>query len=177
MLTPSFFERCAVDVARDLLGCNLTISGVGGTIVETEAYTRDDPASHSYRGPTLRCAAMFGAPGSAYVYRSYGVHWCLNVVCLPGQAVLFRALEPLVGLQIMVIRRNTEVPTLLCSGPGRIGQALGVGLHHNTHPLEITPSDAGPVEVLHGPRIGITRAADRPWRFGMRGSKFLSRRF
>lgn len=145
-------------------------------IVETEAYTTDDPASHSFGGPRGRNRSMFGPPGLAYIYRSYGIHWCLNVVCRTGEAVLFRALEPLDGLEAMAARRGTDDPRGLCSGPGKIGQALGLdGRHDGTDILRLYP--APPVAVVTGPRIGITRATDRAWRFGLAGSPFLSRRF
>ncbi len=178
-----FFARPAPVVAGDLLGCRLLLADTGGLIVETEAYDRDDPASHSVRGPTLRNAAMFGPVGHLYVYRSYGMHWCLNIVCgeAPGSAVLIRALQPTAGLLAMQERRGIEVPRLLASGPGRVCQALGVAGHHNgasvtSPPFTLQPR-AVPVDVATGPRIGITRAAERPWRFGLRGSPFLSRRF
>lgn len=168
--------------ARDLIGWTLTVNGVGGRIVETEAYHHEDPASHSFSGPTPRNAVMFGPPGVLYVYRSYGIHWCLNLVCGdgPGSAVLLRALEPTVGLSQMSERRGTNDPRLLCSGPGRLGQALAVtraqnGLRLDEPPFELIPGD--PVDVVVGPRIGITKAMDVPWRFGERGSRFLSKPF
>jgi DNA-3-methyladenine glycosylase len=168
--------------AREMIGWTLTVNGVGGRIVETEAYHHEDPASHSFSGPTPRNAVMFGPPGVLYVYRSYGIHWCLNLVCGdgPGSAVLLRALEPTVGLSVMSERRGTNDPRLLCSGPGRLGQALAVtreqnGLRLDEPPFELIPGDA--VEVVVGPRIGITKAIDVPWRFGERGSRFLSRPF
>src|SRR5919112_547095 len=145
-LNRSFFARDAVTVAGDLIGTILLVDGIGGRIVETEAYTRDDPASHSYPGSTPRNAAMFGPAGHAYVYRSYGIHWCLNFVCEPGSAVLVRAMEPRSGIELMRHRRGIEDLRRLCAGPGRLCQALGVSL-----------------------------AADRPWRFGVPGSPFLSR--
>jgi DNA-3-methyladenine glycosylase len=179
------FEADAVTLARELIGATLTLDGVGGVIVETEAYDHEDPASHSYLGrQTPRNAAMFGPAGHAYVYRSYGVHWCLNVVCGEtgvGSAVLIRALAPTHGLALMIERRGTEAPRLLCSGPGRLCQALGVTRAHDGLPILRTPFAFSPrdeePEIIEGPRIGISRAVERPWRFGLKGSKFLSRPF
>ncbi len=178
------FTRDVVTVARSLVGARLTVDGVGGTIVETEAYHRDDPASHSYIGPTRRNAAMFGPPGRAYVYRSYGIHWCLNVVCgAPGEgsAVLIRALRPETGLETMRARRGGVADRLLCAGPGRVCQALAVSAAHDGLPLDappfaITLPDTPP-PLLVGPRIGISKAAEAPWRFGLAGSTHLSRPF
>ena len=175
-------------VARRLIGATLRVGGVGGVIVETEAYDASEPASHSYPGPTPRNRVMFGPPGHAYVYRSYGIHWCLNFVCREaghGAGVLIRALHPALGLARMRQRRGLPDghadDRLLCAGPGRVGQALGITLAHNGLPLDAPPfavlaAPAG-VQVLQGPRIGISRAVDLPWRFGLAGSPYLSRRF
>ncbi len=178
------FEQDAVVVARRLIGALLTVDGVGGRIVETEAYDRDDPASHSHAGPTARNASMFGPPGHAYVYRSYGIHWCLNLVCREaghGAGVLIRAIEPTAGIERMRERRGLDDLRLLCAGPGRVGQALGI-----TRALDGLPIDAPPfrlqmakrpAEVIDGPRIGISKARDQRWRFGLQASAYLSRRF
>jgi DNA-3-methyladenine glycosylase len=172
------------DVARELVGAELYVGGVGGRIVELEAYDQDDPAAHGFGGRTERNASMFGPAGRAYVYRSYGIHWCLNFVCGGvgiASAVLVRAVEPLAGLDVMRARRGVEDERLLCSGPGRLCQALGVtrehdGLRLDRAPFELrAPSEA--VEVVTGIRIGITKAAEQPWRYGLAGSRFLSRRF
>jgi DNA-3-methyladenine glycosylase len=168
--------------ARDLIGWTITLDGVGGRIVETEAYHYSDPASHSFSGPTARNAVMFGPPGVIYVYRSYGIHWCMNLVCgdEPGSAVLLRAIEPTAGLDVMIARRGLEDPRRLCSGPGRLCQAMGVthdqnGLAAAEPPFDLWPG--APAEVVVGPRIGITKAVDVPWRFGERGSRYLSKAF
>ncbi len=180
-MKPGFFARPALAVAPDLIGATLLVDGVGGMIVETEAYHRDDAASHSFPGPTKRNAVMFVGPGLAYVYFIYGVHWCLNFTCADAGAVLIRAIEPVAGLDLMVDRRRQINPRNLCSGPGKLAQALAVGPAMNglplgTAPFELTPSAHG-IEISTGPRIGITKAADLPWRFGQKGSGFLSRRF
>ena len=160
----------------------LLVDGVGGPIVEVEAYDGADPASHGFRGPTPRNASMFGPPGHAYVYRSYGIHWCLNLVCeeeKSAAAVLVRALEPAHGLERMRERRGLDDPRLLCAGPGRLCQALGVSSEHNGLRLDRVPfelvASRGPVEIVVGPRIGISRAADLPWRYAVAGSRYLSR--
>ncbi|HEX9351754.1 MAG TPA: DNA-3-methyladenine glycosylase [Gaiellaceae bacterium] len=180
-LRKSFFARSVHDVAPELVGATLLVDGVGGRIVEVEAYDHEDPAAHGYRGRTPRNASMFGPPGHAYVYRSYGVHWCLNFVC-EGEgtpsAVLVRALEPTRGLDVMAARRGTAEPRLLCSGPGRLCQALGLSGAHDGLALDRPPFELyarEDVEVAAGPRIGLTKAAERPWRYGEAGSRFLSR--
>jgi DNA-3-methyladenine glycosylase len=186
-LTPlgrGFFARSVHEVAPALIGCTLLVDGVGGHIVEAEAYDSEDPASHGFRGETARNRAMFGPPGHAYVYRSYGVHWCLNLVCgregVP-EAVLLRALEPTHGLERMRERRGLEDERLLCAGPGRLCQALGVEAVHDGLALDAPPfalvATGEDVAVARGPRVGITRAAELPWRYGLAGSRFLSRRF
>lgn len=171
-------------VARSLIGACLFVDGVGGRIVETEAYDREDPASHSHAGPTLRNKVMFGPPGRVYVYRSYGLHWCMNIVCREaghGAAVLIRAIEPLRGLERMHERRGGVDERVLCAGPGRVCQALGVTREHDgcavdEAPFELVPAATAP-PVVAGPRIGISKAVDVPWRFGLAGSRYLSRPF
>ncbi|MGD9479789.1 DNA-3-methyladenine glycosylase [Shinella sp. G-2] len=175
----SFFARDAVAVAVDLLGARLLVDGVGGRIVETEAYRPDDAASHSFRGETAANAAMFGAPGTVYVYRSYGLHWCLNFVCAPGSAVLLRALEPTQGLETMMERRGVTVVRKLCAGPGNLCKALAVtggmnGALLSRAPFSLEPPPEAPVAVS-GVRIGISKAVDHPWRFAVKGSSFLSK--
>lgn len=175
-----------IDVARALLGCGFFVDGVGGIVVETEAYHETDPASHSFRGRTAANAAMFGPAGHVYVYRSYGIHWCLNVVCGregEGAAVLLRALEPTQGLETMRARRGLEDRRLLCAGPGRLGQALdvdrarhdGKDLRHPPFRLVAPSRRSPPITVVSGPRIGISKAREQPWRFAIAGSPFLSR--
>lgn len=185
MLTRDYFTQDAVTLAQALIGVQLLVDGVGGIITETECYTADDPASHSFRGPTKRNAAMFGPQGHAYVYRIMGLHWCFNVVCGEqtgdGSAVLIRALEPTHGLEVMAQRRGTADPRRLCAGPGCLAQALGLTGEDGQRPLDEPPflfeaREAVP-EIVTGTRIGITKAADRPWRFGLRGSRFVSRPF
>ena len=183
-LRRSFFARSVHDVASELIGAHLLVSGVGGRIVEVEAYHHTDPAAHSYGGPTLRNAVMFGPPGYAYVYRSYGIHWCLNFVCEEegsASAVLIRAIEPTDGLPAMRRRRGQKEERMLCSGPGKLGEALAItraqnGLALDKSPFELRARESEP-EIVTGPRIGITKAADVPWRYGLKGSRFLSKPF
>jgi DNA-3-methyladenine glycosylase len=177
-----FFARSVHEVAPDLVGCTLLVDGVGGRIVEVEAYDAEDPASHGYRGPTLRNRSMFAPGGYAYVYRSYGIHWCLNLVCGGegvAEAALVRALEPTHGLEAMRGRRRVEDDRLLCAGPGRLCSALAVTRDHDGRPLDAPPFDLlareRPVTVASGPRVGITRAAEAPWRYALAGSRYLSR--
>ena len=180
-LVPSFYARPVSEVAQALIGMQLLVAGVGGCVVETEAYDRDDPASHSFNGPTVRNAAMFGPPGRAYVYRSYGLHWCLNVVCgvAPGSAVLIRALQPEHGIDLMRERRGRVADRDLCRGPGRLCQALAITGALDGRSMDAAPftilNRVAPAEIVTSTRIGITRGADTPWRFGLAGSRFLSR--
>ena len=182
-LSKDFFDRSVHEVAPDLIGVTLLVDGVGGPIVEVEAYDHEDPAAHGYGGRTARNAAMFGPPGQSYVYRSYGIHWCLNFVCEEedvASAVLLRALEPWHGIDRMRERRGLEDTRLLCAGPGRLCQALGItgahdGLALDEPPFELLPREEQP-EIVVGARVGITKAADQPWRFGLAGSRFVSRR-
>lgn len=180
----AFFARSVQDVAVDLLGCVLVVGQCAGRIVEVESYPNDDPASHSFRGPTPRCLTMFGPPGRLYVYRSYGIHWCANVVCEPdgvAGAVLIRALQPLDGLEVMRERRGTDTDRLLCAGPGRLCQALGLtgaddGAVLGGSRVQLRSGPA-PERVLTGPRIGLSVSQDLPWRRGEAGSRYLSRPF
>jgi DNA-3-methyladenine glycosylase len=179
-----FFARSVHVVAPELIGVTLLVDGVGGRIVEVEAYDQEDPASHGFRGPTARNAVMFGPAGYAYVYRSYGIHWCLNFVCDVtdrAEAVLIRALEPTHGVDRMRARRGLDTERSLCSGPGKLCQALGVTREHNGLPLDEPPFELRArndvPRIVSGPRIGITRAAERSWRYGLAGSPFLSRPF
>jgi DNA-3-methyladenine glycosylase len=184
-LTEDFFDRSVHEVARELIGCSLRFGGVGGVIVETESFERDDPACHAHVGLTPRTETLFGPPGRAYVYLSYGIHSCLNFVCEPAgdaAAVLVRALEPRWGIERMTERRGREDPAELCSGPGKLTQALGIGLEINGAPLTEPPFElhepaggwrAAPVATA--PRIGITRAVELPWRFCAADSQYLSR--
>ncbi|HEV7611721.1 MAG TPA: DNA-3-methyladenine glycosylase [Steroidobacteraceae bacterium] len=178
------FTRNSPEVASRLIGMTLLVNGAGGIIVETEAYDREDPASHSFSGPTPRNAVMFGPPGRAYVYLSYGIHWCLNFVCREtghGAGVLIRALEPTVGISVMSERRGQRDLRTLCAGPGRLGQALGIthamnGMRIDRSPFRLTAA-ATEVDVVSGPRIGISKAVSHPWRFGLAGSRYVSRPF
>jgi DNA-3-methyladenine glycosylase len=183
-LRESFFSRSVHEVAPELIGATLLFKGVGGIIVEVEAYHHTDPAAHSYGGQTARNAVMFGPPGYAYVYRSYGIHWCVNFVCEAAgsaSAVLIRALEPTEGLAAMQHRRRTDAPRLLCSGPGRLTEALGITHAHNGLALDAPPFElrarTSEPDIVAGPRIGITKAAEHPWRYGLRGSRYLSKAF
>jgi DNA-3-methyladenine glycosylase len=181
VLDESFFGRDSLTVAAELIGCTLDVGVAGGVIVETEAYRPDDPASHSFVGETKRNRAMFGPPGRAYVYRSYGIHWCMNTVCLAGSAVLIRAIEPISGIDEMRERRGVEAIRLLCSGPGKLCQALGIDAAFDRLPLDQPPFALRfrekTAEISIGKRIGISKAVDQPWRFGLKGSPFLSRKF
>jgi DNA-3-methyladenine glycosylase len=182
---PSFYERPVVEVARDLVGCVLSRGECAGVIVETEAYHESEPACHAYAGLTARTAVLFGSPGRAYVYRSYGIHACLNAVCEPagvGAAVLIRALEPVDGVASMQARRGLEQVEALCSGPGKLTQALGVDLGlngadllHGSVVISDRPAAWRDVAVASDRRIGITKAVELPWRFCADGSRFLSR--
>ncbi len=183
-LKRAFFDRSVHEVAPELIGATMLVDGVGGIIVEVEAYHHTEPAAHSYRGPTPRNQIMFGPPGFAYVYRSYGIHWCVNFVCEEAgsaSAVLIRALEPTHGIAAMRRRRHADDVHALCSGPGKLTEALGITIAHNTLPLDRPPialyARTGEVEVATGIRIGITKAVELPWRYGVRGSKFLSKPF
>jgi DNA-3-methyladenine glycosylase len=183
-LKRSFFGRSVHEVAPDLIGATLLVDGVGGLIVEVEAYHHTEPAAHSFNGPTPRNQIMFGPPGFAYVYRSYGIHWCVNFVCESegsASAVLIRALQPTFGIGEMQLRRGLDDERLLCSGPGKLCQALGIGIAHNglvldRPPIELFARTEVP-DVVAGIRIGITKAVELPWRYGLRGSKYVSKPF
>jgi DNA-3-methyladenine glycosylase len=184
LLWKAFFNRSVHEVAPDLIGATLLVDGVGGIIVELEAYHHTDPAAHSYRGPTPRNAVMFGPAGFVYVYRSYGIHWCINFVCEEAgsaSAVLIRALEPTHGLAAMRRRRGLHDERSLCSGPGKLTEALGITHAHNGLALDAPPfalhARSVKPDVVTGLRIGITKAVDLPWRYGLGGSKFLSKPF
>ena len=183
-LKRAFFGRSVHEVAPDLIGATLLVNGVGGIIVEVEAYHHTEPAAHSYRGPTPRNQVMFGPPGFAYVYRSYGIHWCVNFVCEKAgsaSAVLIRALEPTHGIPAMRRRRHLPDERALCSGPGKLTEALGITIAHNGLALDAPPialyARVGKPEIVAGVRIGITKAVELPWRYGLKGSKFLSKPF
>ncbi|HEY1473896.1 MAG TPA: DNA-3-methyladenine glycosylase [Pseudolabrys sp.] len=183
-LRRSFFDRPVLRVAPELIGATLLVNGVGGRIVEVEAYHQTDPAAHSYRGMTERNVVMFGPAGYAYVYRSYGIHWCLNFVCEAegsASAVLIRALEPVAGIAAMRRRRGMADVRALCSGPGKLCEALGVTHRHNGLPLDRAPFELRArqetPDIAVGPRIGITKAVEHPWRFGLNGSRFVSKPF
>jgi DNA-3-methyladenine glycosylase len=183
-LKRAFFDRSVHEVAPDLIGATMLFNGVGGLIVEVEAYHHTEPAAHSFRGPTPRNRIMFGPPGFTYVYRSYGIHWCVNFVCEKegsASAVLIRALQPTHGIGAMRLRRGLEDVRSLCSGPGKLCQALGITIKHSELPLDAAPfalhARVGKVDVVAGVRIGITKAADLPWRYGLKGSRFLSKPF
>jgi DNA-3-methyladenine glycosylase len=184
LLRKAFFNRSVHEVAPDLIGTTLLVDGVGGIIVEVEAYHHTEPAAHSYRGPTARNAVMFGPAGFAYVYRSYGIHWCVNFVCEKAgsaSAVLIRALEPTQGIAAMRRRRHLHDERSLCSGPGKLTEALGITHAHNGLALDAPPialyARSAKPEVVAGVRIGLTKAVDLPWRYGLKGSKFLSKPF
>jgi len=183
-LKRAFFARSVHEVAPDLIGATLLIDGVGGIIVEVEAYHHTDPAAHSFRGPTPRNLVMFGPAGFVYVYRSYGIHWCVNFVCEKegsASAVLIRALEPTHGLAAMRRRRGLSDERALCSGPGKLTEALGITHAHNGLALDAPPialhARAEKPEIVAGVRIGITKAVELPWRYGLKGTKFLSKGF
>lgn len=180
----AFFDRSVHDVAPELIGATLMVNGAGGVIVEVEAYHHTDPAAHSYRGQTARNAVMFGPPGLAYVYRSYGIHWCLNFVCEAqgsASAVLIRAIEPTAGIVAMQKRRRLAEARALCSGPGKLCEAMAITVKHNGLALDRAPFELRArletPEIVTGPRIGITKAVEHPWRYGLKGSKFLSKPF
>jgi DNA-3-methyladenine glycosylase len=184
LLKRSFFSRSVHEVAPDLIGATLLVDGVGGIIVEVEAYHHTDPAAHSFNGPTPRNMVMFGPPGYSYVYRSYGIHWCVNFVCEAegsASAVLIRALQPTHGIATMRRRRGLHDERALCSGPGKLCEALGITIKHSELPLDAPPialhARINKPEIVAGVRIGITKAVDLPWRYGLKGSRFLSKPF
>jgi DNA-3-methyladenine glycosylase len=185
LLKPAFFARSVHHVAPELIGATLLVDGVGGIIVEVEAYHHTDPAAHSFGGQTERNSVMFGPPGHAYVYRSYGIHWCLNFICEPegsASGILIRALEPRHGLPAMRRRRGLKEERLLCAGPGRLGEALGItrakhnGARLDKIPFQVFARGSTP-DIVAGPRIGISKAVELPWRYGLKGSKFMSKPF
>ena len=180
----SFFARSVHEVAPDLIGATLLVDGVGGIIVEVEAYHHSEPAAHSFNGPTPRNRVMFGPPGFSYVYRSYGIHWCVNLVCEKegsASAVLIRALEPTHGIPAMRRRRGLHDERALCSGPGKLCEALGITIKHSELPLDQPPialhARREKPDIVTGVRIGLTKAVDLPWRYGLKGSRFLSKPF
>lgn len=183
-LKRAFFDRSVHEVAPDLIGATFLVGGVGGIIVEVEAYHQSEPAAHSYRGRTPRNQVMFGPAGFAYVYRSYGIHWCVNFVCEgagSASAVLIRAIEPTHGLAAMRRRRGVDDERALCSGPGKLCEAMGITIAHSELPLDKPPialfARKEKPEIAIGIRIGITKAVELPWRYGLKGSKFLSKPF
>jgi DNA-3-methyladenine glycosylase len=183
-LKRAFFGRSVLEVAPDLIGVTLLVDGVGGVIVEVEAYHHSEPAAHSFNGPTPRNQVMFGPPGFIYVYRSYGIHWCVNFVCEKegsASAVLIRALQPTHGIATMRRRRGLHDERTLCSGPGRLTEALAITHRHNGLALDAPPfalyARTGKVDIVTGVRIGLTKAVDLPWRYGLKGSRFLSKPF
>jgi DNA-3-methyladenine glycosylase len=183
-LKRSFFDRSVHEVAPDLIGATFLVDGVGGIIVELEAYHHTDPAAHSFRGPTPRNRVMFGPAGFSYVYRSYGIHWCVNFVCEEegsASAVLIRALQPTHGIPLMRRRRSQHDERALCSGPGKLCEALGITFKHNELPLDKPPialhARTGKADIATDIRIGITKAVELPWRYGLKGSKFVSKPF
>jgi DNA-3-methyladenine glycosylase len=183
-LKRAFFNRSVHEVAPDLIGATLLVDGVGGIIVEVEAYHHSEPAAHSFNGPTPRNLVMFGPPGFSYVYRSYGIHWCVNFVCEKqgeASAVLIRALEPTHGIPAMRRRRGLHDERALCSGPGKLCEALAITIKHSELPLDAPPialhARREKPDIVAGVRIGIIKAAELPWRYGLRGSRFLSKPF
>jgi DNA-3-methyladenine glycosylase len=183
-LRRAFFARHVLEVAPDLIGVTMLVNGVGGIIVEVEAYHHTEPAAHSFRGPTPRNLVMFGPPGVAYVYRSYGIHWCVNFVCEKNgsaSAVLIRALQPTHGIPAMRRRRGLHDERSLCSGPGKLCEALAVTGKHNGLALDAPPialhNRPNKPDIVSGVRIGLTKAVELPWRYGLKGSRFLSKPF